>query len=123
MLFRSNLFSIIGKTCFCLLFALFFGAVIYANERTSFNEGWRFQKNDPVGAEGKLAYDQIKDWVRASGNEFVLTSDAVKAARPAGNLGADVSYTAANFDDSNWRQLNLPHDWAIEGDFVQELPG
>ncbi|MFR9636633.1 MAG: sugar-binding domain-containing protein [Rikenellaceae bacterium] len=22
-----------------------------------------------------------------------------------------------NFDDSNWRVLNLPHDWAIEGPF------
>jgi len=24
------------------------------------------------------------------------------------------------FDDSNWRRLNLPHDWAIEGPFKPE---
>lgn len=26
------------------------------------------------------------------------------------------------FDDSSWRQLNLPHDWAIEGDFSADNP-
>ena len=25
-----------------------------------------------------------------------------------------------NFDDSDWRQLDLPHDWAIEGPFSNE---
>ncbi|PKB18005.1 sugar-binding domain-containing protein [Flavobacterium sp. 5] len=24
-------------------------------------------------------------------------------------------YSSLNFDDSNWRKLNLPHDWSIEG--------
>lgn len=27
-----------------------------------------------------------------------------------------------DFDDSGWRVLNLPHDWAIEGDFDQNNP-
>lgn len=26
------------------------------------------------------------------------------------------------YDDSGWRTLNLPHDWAIEGEFSQEHP-
>ena len=26
------------------------------------------------------------------------------------------------YDDSHWRQLNLPHDWAIEGDFSASNP-
>jgi beta-galactosidase len=26
------------------------------------------------------------------------------------------------FDDSNWRSLNLPHDWGIEGPFRADLP-
>jgi beta-galactosidase len=91
-------------------------------ESISFNENWRFQRNDPTNAEGVLSYEKIKDWMRSTGNSFVLTSDAVKS-RPVGNLGENVSYTKPKFDDSSWRQLNLPHDWAIEGDFVQELPG
>ena len=92
-------------------------------QRTSFNENWKFIKNDPKDAEGILVYEKIKDWVRGTGNEYVLTSDAVKSLRPAGNLGEDVVYTKQTFDDSAWRQLNLPHDWAIEGDFQRELEG
>ena len=26
------------------------------------------------------------------------------------------------FDDSGWRELELPHDWAIEGDFSKDHP-
>lgn len=29
---------------------------------------------------------------------------------------------AVEFDDSEWRKLNLPHDWAIEGDFSEDNP-
>ncbi|MCQ2203256.1 MAG: beta galactosidase jelly roll domain-containing protein, partial [Bacteroidales bacterium] len=29
---------------------------------------------------------------------------------------------AESYDDSNWRILNLPHDWAIEGDFSEDNP-
>ena len=91
--------------------------------RESFNENWRFQRDDPAGAEGALSYSNIKDWIRSTGNEYVLTSNAVKSARPAGNLGESVAYTRADFNDAAWRTLNLPHDWAIEGDFIRELPG
>ena len=30
--------------------------------------------------------------------------------------------SAATFDDSGWRTLDLPHDWAIEGDFDEHNP-
>lgn len=118
--------NLIKQSCFCLLLASYIclaAIAVYADEKVSFNDNWRFQKDDPQGAENVLAYEKIKDWVRATGNEYVLTSAAVKSARPAGNLGESVAYTQANFNDSGWRSLNLPHDWAIEGDFVQELPG
>lgn len=31
-------------------------------------------------------------------------------------------YAAVGYDDSSWRKLNLPHDWAIEGTFSQDNP-
>lgn len=34
----------------------------------------------------------------------------------------DSRLLAADFNDSSWRSLNLPHDWAIEGDFSKENP-
>lgn len=113
------------RTFFSLFVLVFFVFSLSAQtrERLSFNENWLFQKDDPKGAEGVLHYEKIKDWVRATGNEFVLTSDAVKSVRPRGNLGENVEYTRKDFNDSAWRKLNLPHDWAIEGDFVRELPG
>jgi beta-galactosidase len=30
--------------------------------------------------------------------------------------------SAATYDDSGWRQLNLPHDWAVEGAFSKDNP-
>jgi beta-galactosidase len=31
--------------------------------------------------------------------------------------------STVEFNDSDWRKLNLPHDWGIEGPFKQEYPG
>ncbi|MBQ1216572.1 MAG: glycoside hydrolase family 2 protein, partial [Clostridia bacterium] len=33
-----------------------------------------------------------------------------------------VDASAADFDDSAWRLLNLPHDWSIEGEYDQSNP-
>ena len=33
----------------------------------------------------------------------------------------DDSFYLADFDDSQWRNLDLPHDWAIEGPFDKEV--
>ncbi|MBO6217602.1 MAG: glycoside hydrolase family 2, partial [Prevotella sp.] len=34
----------------------------------------------------------------------------------------DKDASAADYDDSDWRILNVPHDWAIEGDFLASNP-
>jgi beta-galactosidase len=31
-------------------------------------------------------------------------------------------YKNANYNDASWRQLSLPHDWSIEGEFKKENP-
>jgi beta-galactosidase len=36
---------------------------------------------------------------------------------------ANSSFDQPNFPDNDWRQLNLPHDWAIEGPVKQEYAG
>ncbi|OPZ32193.1 MAG: Glycosyl hydrolases family 2, sugar binding domain [Bacteroidetes bacterium ADurb.BinA174] len=38
------------------------------------------------------------------------------------HLGDVADAQAISFDDSNWRKLALPHDWAIEGDFSANNP-
>lgn len=89
-------------------------------ERISFNSGWRFIKDDPTSATGKLTYEQLKPWLLPSARAFTTN---VPSALPAGNIGEDVAYTRADYNDSHWRLLNLPHDWAIAGPFNQALPG
>ena len=37
-------------------------------------------------------------------------------------LGDSEEFKAPDFDDSNWRNLNIPHDWSIEGGFNKDNP-
>ena len=37
-------------------------------------------------------------------------------------LGDSVIMSEVDYDDSGWRQLDVPHDWAIEGDFYAGNP-
>lgn len=37
-------------------------------------------------------------------------------------LGDSPEYAAESFNDSGWRSLHLPHDWAIEGNFSKDNP-
>ena len=38
------------------------------------------------------------------------------------NIDEGQDLTATDYDDSSWRKLDLPHDWAIEGDFDEHNP-
>ena len=99
-----------------------FAAAPQARERILFDADWRFQKGDPAGIGDQLSYSKIKDWLLPCGNEF-LASDRQRKRPETEAPGTQVEYARPAFDDSGWRQLNLPHDWAIEGPFQQELPG
>lgn len=97
-------------------------------ERVSFNAGWRFTKGDHPSVGESLTYERIKDWVLPTGDDLLLYQAARRtrpAGAPAATLAGDsaIPYTRADFDDSSWRSLNLPHDWGIEGPFQQELSG
>jgi beta-galactosidase len=92
-------------------------------ERVAFNSGWRFQKGDDADwTVAQLDYSVTKPWLLASSADL-LGSGALRPARPPGNLGGDIKQIQPEFDDSSWRQLELPHDWGVEGEFRQEYPG
>lgn len=65
----------------------------------NFDENWRF-------AFGHAA-DPAKDFHFTVANIFAKTGKAEGSA------------IDPKFDDSSWRQLNLPHDWAVELPFVR----
>src|SRR5215211_7264694 len=88
--------------CAAFMFAAVTTAQVSPRSRESFNAGWRFQKDDPPGAEGRLSYEKIKESVTATGGEFV--AGAAKPVKADEGLGADVAYTRREFDDSAWRR-------------------
>ena len=90
--------------------------------RVSFDEGWRFKKDDPEGLGDALSYHKVKAWVLPARNAFQRVLDP-RATAPEGDLGKGVSYVEPMFNDSSWRSLSLPHDWGVEGEFVQSKPG
>jgi beta-galactosidase len=59
----------------------------------------------------------IAAFILPTSNDFI-SDPSKRYIRPAGNYGGDVSYVRPTFDDSNWRKLDLPHDFAIEGPFT-----
>jgi beta-galactosidase len=66
-------------------------------DRALFNDDWYFIQGDPAGAAEELSYSN-------------------KTPR-------DFSFAQPAFNDHEWRHLNLPHDWAVEGPVDQEYAG
>jgi beta-galactosidase len=93
-------------------------------QKINFDAAWRFQKDDPAGTGDALSYPRLKNALLASSTGFLTPVTAkLAAADPATDPGKDVAYTQPGYADGAWRQLNLPHDWGIEGPFKQEYPG
>ena len=66
-------------------------------EKLSLNQGWRFH-------EGDIPFPEIKGHANSYYN--------AKAGKAWGAA-------APEFDDSEWRNLDLPHDWAVEQPFLK----
>ena len=67
-------------------------------QRLSLDIGWRFHLGD-------IAFPAIKGHAESYRNA---------------KAGCATGAAAVDFDDTEWRRLNLPHDWAVEGPFVPE---
>lgn len=67
-----------------------------------------------VGAStGRSIYNFYFDWLFS---RYGLQADGTRLEEP-------VAAESILFDDRNWKQLDLPHDWAIEGPFRPDLEG
>ena len=94
-------------------------------QRLSLDTDWRFTKDDPTDAAGQLDYGKVKSSVVTTGQDLQDAAPTQKALPEPikGNPGESVSYVQPTFNDGSWRQLNLPHDWGIEGPFEQKYFG
>ena len=73
-------------------------APVPPRERLLMDAGWRFAFGHP--------FDKARDFFHGTG-KFSYVTKAGYADGPA----------AAAFEDRGWRQLDLPHDWAVEAPF------
>ena len=105
-----------------LVLALASAAAAEPRERVSLDAGWRFVRGDAPDAAGSLSYEALRPWILPTG-DGLLDLVPERPAPPAGGPPQSVSYAQAGFDDGAWAQVDVPHDWAIEGPFQQELPG
>jgi beta-galactosidase len=120
-------------------------------QRILLDDGWRFHAGDPDGGSAPYLYDVrpevtasadgkvadarpeeaarvaradtpvLKPWILPSGNAFIR-DPARRYRRPATEPAVDAPFAKLAFDDSRWRPVTLPHDWAIEGPFLTTGP-
>ena len=88
-----------------------------------------------MSAAALTAAPQPDRWQPAAAPDFHIAGIPGTAARTSENFNAGWRFsrqepgggtTSPNdpaFDDRSWRQLDLPHDWAIEGPFTFDVPG
>lgn len=91
-------------------------------QRLCFNDGWRFHRGDAPDARKSLTRERLERW-RLPASAELLNAAARPPLRPAGEPAPRLSFIQPGFDDAGWRELDLPHDWAIEGPFSADLPG
>ncbi|MGL1957702.1 MAG: DUF4982 domain-containing protein [Colwellia sp.] len=119
-----------------------------SRERILLNDDWRFKKYSADEKSDALIYDVrptfdddedgkaadampteavaietkqqvLKSWILPTANDFIK-DPSKHAKRPDGKSpGSDFAFVQHKFDDSQWQQVQLPHDWAIEGPFYQ----
>jgi hypothetical protein len=89
--------------------------------RLLLDAGWRFQLGDPVDVTTNVTYyPEISDLAKLDSNEVGAGTDtesymeSIRVDPFATHAGENVSFVQTNYDDSAWRQLNLPHDWVVE---------
>ncbi len=116
-------------------------------ERISINKDWRFMRYYSEEEADQLIYDirpevtdhkdgkaadskpeeavvvestqkVLKPWILPSGNKFIK-NPAKHHIRPEGNPGSDFPFVQKEFNDSSWAKIDLPHDWSINGPFLE----
>src|SRR5690606_12484195 len=116
-------------------------------ERLSINDGWKFMKYASAEEADDLFYDvrpevvndndskeadtpateaekletskkALKSYILPMANAFIKDTSK-HHERPEGHPGSDFPFVQTTYDDSNWDNIDLPHDWAIKGPFQE----
>ena len=91
---------------FLLLFLLLLSGTVGATEVYDFNNGWMFYHSDE-----QLLPKEYKEHKSIWGGAKAATSDVVWP------------FTGFNFNEEDFRPVDLPHDWSVEDGFYPEENG
>ncbi|HTX22397.1 MAG TPA: beta-galactosidase GalA [Candidatus Aquilonibacter sp.] len=108
--------------CFCAAIFKATGAEPSPRERLLMDFDWKFHLGDAPDAGTNLDYPEVTDLAKTKLDEIGQEGElATNLPDPvASNLGGNISFVQPDFDDSDWRSLDLPHDWAVELPFDEK---
>src|SRR5262245_15886063 len=101
----------------------------HGRERISLDSGWRFQLGDPPDVTTNVTYyPEINYLPKLNSDEVTGTNsetymESIRVDIFGTHAGENVSFVQTNLDDSAWRQVKLPHDWAVELPFNSSADG
>jgi beta-galactosidase len=89
-------------------------------ERLLMDFNWRFELGDAPDAGTNFDYPEVKSLAKTRLDQIGEGEKLIaKLPDPVeNNLGSNVSFVKWGFNDSYWRKLDLPHDWAVELPFA-----
>ena len=104
---------------YALLFVLaifLLPATAQGRERFLLDFGWKFTNGDPPEVGQTLDYPEVEQLgkLRPKDRETEAELALHRVDPVATDQGGDISYVQPSFDDSGWRKVDLPHDWAVE---------
>jgi beta-galactosidase len=85
-------------------------------EKLLMDFGWRFHLGDAPDAGAQFDYPEFArlDKNRPDDDRQEASNAVLRVDAAAVNLGKNVSFVQPDFNCADWRQLDLPHDWAVE---------
>ncbi|MGA2871579.1 MAG: hypothetical protein ABSF34_20745, partial [Verrucomicrobiota bacterium] len=90
-------------------------------ERVLLDFGWLFHMGDAPDTGNQLDYPEFKrlDKTRPDDDAQEASNIPLQVDVAKIDAGKDISFVQPRFDASGWRQVDLPHDWAVELPFDQ----
>ena len=90
-------------------------------QRILLDAGWRFQLGDPSDVTTNVTWYPEIDYLPklnsdevGAGTNTETYMESIRIDPIATHAGENVSFVQTNYNDSAWRQLDLPHDWVVE---------
>ncbi|CEL11910.1 hypothetical protein ASPCAL15004 [Aspergillus calidoustus] len=99
-----------------------------SDTRVRLHDNWKFWRSEKI--PDKIVYERrsdadddglsiVKDWILPTANEFIINRDD-HHEWPSEQPDIDIDYVKKAYDDTDWANVTVPHDWAIELGFLDD---